>query len=156
MSEFSLYFELESWQSIIMHGVYTEPCMWHAALAIGALGRSRYLPNSAVPIDLTGYGWRQYTLAIQQLNNQIGTSAQGWELALLGSVVFVAIEMLLGQTNRVQVHLQGAGKILKTHTPSEKLSDNSIYLAGALAQIDEQLGALRMSALNTCVLECQT
>lgn len=62
VAEFALYFELESWQAIIMQGVYTEACIWHASLAIGALARSRDLPNTKIPIKPTEYGLRQYTL----------------------------------------------------------------------------------------------
>jgi hypothetical protein len=179
-AEFSLYFELESWQAIIMQGVYTEACMWHAALAIGALGRSRYLPNTTISIEPNEYGLRQYTLAIQKLNQRLDSSTRGWELALLGSIVFIAIEMLLGQNNRVQIHLQGAFEILKTPTnaleypmslthpgqdslvaystchTSLRLNPNSNYLVKALAQIDEQLTAFQIAALTTYISQCKT
>jgi hypothetical protein len=45
--EFSLYFESPVWESIILQAACTEPCIRHAALAIGAMSKNNYHSQSS-------------------------------------------------------------------------------------------------------------
>lgn len=92
--------------------------MRHAALAISALTRSHYHPSEAgdTPYQIESaieYSMNQYNLAIQKLNKRLDTSTQSWELAILGSIVFIAIEVLQEHDNRVQMHLRSAFAIFE-------------------------------------------
>lgn len=166
--EFSLYFELPSWEGIILQVACTEPCIWHAALAISALSRSHYhrIESDSANVFTNEYAIKQYNLAIQKLNHCLDTSARSWELAVLASIIFVNIEVLQGHDNRVQVLLRSAFAILKTYGATVTSMSNSpngdplavdancptsfgsiktqaglSYLSNALFQIDEQLSS---------------
>jgi hypothetical protein len=104
--EFSLYFESPVWESIILQAACTEPCIRHAALAIGAMSRNNYHSQSS---ELAfEYSMKEYNLALRVLNDALDESARSWELAILGSIVFIAFEVLWGVDSKVRMHLDGA------------------------------------------------
>jgi len=104
--EFSLYFESAVWESIILQAACTEPCIRHAALAISAMSRNNYHPQSSEPAF--EYAMNQYNLALRALNNVLDESTRSLELAILGSIAFIAFEFLWGVDTRVRMHLAGA------------------------------------------------
>lgn len=55
---------------------------------------------------------KQYNLALRALNDTLDESARSWELAILGSIVFIAFEVLWGVDTRVRMHLDGAFAML--------------------------------------------
>lgn len=110
--EFALYFESPAWESLILQAVCTECCILHAALAIGAMSRNNY---QSQPSELVlEYSMKQYNLALRALNDTLDDSARSWELAILGSIVFIAFEVLWGVDSRVRMHLDGALAMLKS------------------------------------------
>lgn len=150
--EFSLYFELDYWGRIISHAVFTEECFRHAALSIGVLSRSHYIPSACQPEVAEEYALNQYNLAIRKLNAALDATTRGWELAILGSIVFIALEVLLKHDNKVMTHLQGAFGILQRHFNIERKecglsalgrkadgSSDLDILVRALFQIREQM-----------------
>ena len=119
--EFSLYFQQALWETVVLQTACSELFMRHAALAIGALSRSHYHPTQPGEASLqvesaVEYAIRQYNLAIQKLNEQLNTSPRSLELAILGSIVFIAVEFLQGYVNRVQMHLDSAFAIFDAHS----------------------------------------
>jgi hypothetical protein len=169
-SEFALYFELEEWKRIVLRATYTEPFMWHAALAIGCLSRSHYLFSGSEDLkcqseSMSQYSLRHYNRAIQELNYFLDNSTRSRELAIIGSIVFINIEFLQENENRVQMHLQSAFAILVTypgastcsmlpghratpllatggkHDSAFRSTPNLSYLFGALSRIEEQISA---------------
>jgi hypothetical protein len=111
--EFALYFESALWERYVLEAC-TEPCIGHAALAIGALSKIHYRPSES-SFQAAEYSIKQYNMAIRQLNNRLDASAQSWELALMASIVFVAIEVLQGYENHVRSLLHGAFALLRAH-----------------------------------------
>lgn len=132
--EFSLYFEDSSWETIILQAVVSEPCCQHAALAIGALSRSMREVHSSRLAALE-YSTKQYNLAIQALRRQL-QSSPNCELALLGSLMFIALEVLHGHDNRIAV-LLGSSFALLRNSPGTCLT----YLWSAFSCIDRQAAA---------------
>jgi 3-polyprenyl-4-hydroxybenzoate decarboxylase len=119
--EFLLYFEDPSWETTVLQAAYVEPCIYHATVAIGALSRSRYHPQSSqsspFPPDAAFvFSMKQYNLAIQAFSTRLDDSARSCELALLGSLVFIALKVLIGCDNQVLVHLRSAFALLQSHT----------------------------------------
>jgi len=55
---------------------------------------------------------KQYNIALRALHDALDRSARSWELAILGSIVFIAFEVLWGVDTRVRTHLDGAFAIL--------------------------------------------
>jgi hypothetical protein len=57
---------------------------------------------------------KQYNLALRSLNNTLDQSARSFELAILGSIVFINFEVILGVDTRVQMHIDGAFAMLES------------------------------------------
>jgi Fungal Zn(2)-Cys(6) binuclear cluster domain. len=111
--EFSLYFELPAWRNIILQATLAEPALHHAALAIGALTRSRYYPGIWHTPPAIAFSIRHYSMAIRDLRRRLDGSSQSLELAVLTSVVFSYIESLLELDSRTKMHIQAGYAILE-------------------------------------------
>lgn len=111
--EFSLFFELPAWENVVLQGTLAEPSLHHAALAIGALTRSRYHPDIWRRPLAIAFSIRHYSMAIQNLQRRLDGYPQSLELAILASVVFSYIEFLLGLGSRVEMHIQAGCAMLK-------------------------------------------
>ncbi|TVY52008.1 hypothetical protein LCER1_G007052 [Lachnellula cervina] len=111
--EFSLFFERPEWEQIILQGSLAEPALHHAALAIGALTRSRYHPDTWQTSSANSFSIRHYSIAIQDLHRRLDGSSQSLELAVLTSVVFSLIEFLLGLDSQVEIHIQSGCAMLE-------------------------------------------
>ncbi|KAI3321773.1 hypothetical protein HD806DRAFT_146685 [Xylariaceae sp. AK1471] len=121
--EYGLFFETPSWESLVLQSAITEPCVYHAALAISALTWNHYSPVShwydptTGAISATEYSTIQYNLAIRRLNARLDSSAQDRDvtkIAILSAILFINIELLLRkQDSSIQegflwTHLRGA------------------------------------------------
>lgn len=72
--------------------------------------KSTFIPGYQV-----GYSLDKYGLAIEELNRRlVDISSTGWELVVLGSLVFIAIEAFQGNEDVARVHLRSALAILET------------------------------------------
>ncbi|KAH8660882.1 hypothetical protein BGZ60DRAFT_530882 [Tricladium varicosporioides] len=168
--EFSLYFDLPIWQDIIVQVAISEPCIQHAALAIGALSRSHYQPNENScqfsASKLSEFGLREYNAAIRELDRFLRYGNRNSEIVVLASIVFIAIEVLQGFESKALMHLRNAIAILRLHEDlktspdlngslnwgysSVEIADTRIsrpntemfYLKNALVQIAQQFSML--------------
>ena len=111
--EFSLFFELPAWESIILQGTLAEPAMHHAALAIGALTSSRYHPGMwQITPSAIAFSIRHYSMAIQHLHRRLDDgSSSSLELAVITSIVFSYVEFLLD--SRFEMHIRAGRAILE-------------------------------------------
>lgn len=142
--EFSLYFESPAWESIVLQAAWTEPCIRHSALALGAMSRHNYHhhPHSPQSLDLLlEYSIKQYNMALRALHDTLDGSMQSLELAILGSIVFIAFEVLWGADMRVKVHMDGAFSILNSLTGAHAWYTRtySQCLVSALKRLSEQI-----------------
>jgi hypothetical protein len=112
--EFSFSFEVSLLLRVVLNAACTELEIRNAVMAIGALSRSQ---NSAHEFHEQPYPHeyplKQYNSAIMELNQQLDGSARSWELAILGAILFTAIEAMQGH-DRTQMHVRSAFAILKT------------------------------------------
>ena len=109
------------WETLILRAAFTERCILQGVLALGALsrntvpasvssGKSTFLPGYQV-----GYSLNKYSLAIEELNRRlVDISTANWELAVLGSLIFIAIEALQGHEDVARMHLRSALAILQS------------------------------------------
>lgn len=83
----------------------------------------------------------QYNIALRTLNDALDGSMRSLELAILGSIVFIAFEVLWGADMRVKMHMNGALSILNILTKVDLWHTRtySQFLVGALKQLNEQL-----------------
>jgi Fungal specific transcription factor domain len=142
--EFSLYFESPVWEGIVLQTACTEPCIRHAALAIGALSRNNYNHhNQSSQPAAREYSMKQYNLALRTLNQTLDRKTGSWELAVLASIVFIAFEVLWGLDTKVRMHIDAAVAIFATGT--RRVSSNSKtdlgYLVSALSQLGAQFSS---------------
>lgn len=84
---------------------------------------------------------KQYNMALRALNNALDGSMRSLELALLGSIVFVAFEVLWGTDMRVKMHMDGAFSILDSLTEADiwYTRTYSQCLVSALKRLNEQV-----------------
>ena len=152
--EFALCFELPAWEGIVLQGTLAEPALHHAALAIGALTRSRYHPDRWRTPGAMAFSIRQYSMAIRDLHRRLDGSSQSLEVAVVASVVFSYIEFLLGLDSRAGMHIQAGCAVLESlgtrteRTPAVATQAGSDGRVGDLATKYDLLasGMLQLSA----------
>ncbi|VUC25077.1 unnamed protein product [Clonostachys rosea] len=128
--EISLYFGQPIWETLILQAAASEPTIYHAALAIGALGKSRYCPRTDPADSATRYSLQQYGLAIRALQNCWDTSSQILELSVLASIVFVVVEMHLGLSSQAELHARAACALIRSPT-GVRLHNHSLLHSSA-------------------------
>jgi hypothetical protein len=123
--DFALYFESDSWETLLLQAAHREPSIYHAVLAISALSRSNYYPaqvwhDPGYLRSAVEYSMAQYTLAIRTLNERLRASVEDAELAVLASILFINIEAFQGHQHReglpnfTSTHLHGGLAIVQT------------------------------------------
>ena len=127
---FSGYFHDSIWETLILQISYLEPCIRHAAIAIGALHRSQVHPTHAVADagegSNTRYAVTKYLEAVKTLNQRLDSSARSMELALFASILFMVFEVLQGNDIVGRMHLKGGlGIIQSLHRQSIHVCPNS-------------------------------
>jgi hypothetical protein len=119
--DFALFFDLPLWEPLILRHTQHEAFLHHAALAIGALSRSRYHPPAtnttsmaSQPSTATSFAIHHYGTAMHTLHSRLrgNDSVQKLQLAALASVVFSQIEFLLGIDSQLEVHLRAGHAVL--------------------------------------------
>ncbi|KAI0532433.1 hypothetical protein GGR58DRAFT_517739 [Xylaria digitata] len=126
--EYAVLFEMGSWESLVLQYAITEPCVYHAALAISALTWNHYSPISHWYDPATGaksvveYATIQYNLAICRLNAQLDSfilDRDTTKLTVLSAILFMNIEFLRREQEScfsespISTHLQGAIRLLR-------------------------------------------
>jgi hypothetical protein len=128
----------------------------HSTLAIGALSLYNYYPSqnpspsnpkrtsNTLFGSVPEYAFKQYNLAIQTLNARLGDSTNSWELAILGSILFVNIEVLQGYESRAKVIIESAMEMLRSFPKASTTGPTGDLdlLKWGLAQLDLQVHGL--------------
>lgn len=122
--EFSRSFNATLWKQLILQAAYIEPFMLHAVLSIGAIRRSQLDPlSSASTSAVLQYSKERYKEATMKLANLLKAKRvhMDWKLALLGSLVFLAVEVLRGHEHAALLHFRSGSDILKSLSFDETL-----------------------------------
>jgi len=163
------------WETLILRAAFTEECILQGVLALGALSRNvvprfdklfsrkaRFFPGYSV-----GYSWSKYGLAIQGMNRRLGgvvkgddddtssTAISSWEIAVLSSLMFIAIEAIQGSEDVARMHLRGALAIYESSqtSPSTYLTPESRReLARVLDALSHPPPQSLMRPINQCGL----
>lgn len=116
------------WERLVLHTAFSEPCILQGILALGALSRnvvprttsvsSSERKSTFLPGYNAEYSWGKYNLAIGEMNRRLGrevdvssAGASGWELAVLGGLIFIIIEVIQGNEDVARIHLRAAWAI---------------------------------------------
>lgn len=157
--EFSLYFQSNIWEGLILQIVYSEPWALKAALSISTLSRNHYAPRqmNISAASLFDYATVSYSQAIIMLNGILGTSANGSYLAVIGAILFVTIEFMQQAPvsvyhpqgrivrNHVHTHIQGGLAILRYGQPSQDLK-HLIEALGLLQYQEQQFDSYQIAS----------
>lgn len=156
--EFSLYFDSDLWEGLVLQLAYTESFAFHAALATSALSWKHYCPRSAwihPDSSVSEYATTQYDCALRILNSRLADTVHGAQLALLGCMLFINVEFLQMTESRqsdqrmtlphnlVSVHLNGGRAILQSlkRKPDYWCSYNGEAFELGFRQLQDQLDA---------------
>ncbi|KAI0205243.1 hypothetical protein F4808DRAFT_411020 [Astrocystis sublimbata] len=125
--EYGVLFETPSWESLVLRFSISEPCIYHAALAIGSLMWNQYSPRSqwhdpaTRTVSATAYSTIHYNRAIRYLNTKLSSEPAPdkalTQLTILSAILFIQIEFLQGQvitsqTSYFTAHLHGATSLM--------------------------------------------
>ncbi|CAG8957177.1 hypothetical protein HYFRA_00009378 [Hymenoscyphus fraxineus] len=143
--ESSLYFS-PIWTTLLLQNMLLEPSLLHSVLAIGALSRTHYHPSPHSPShntmsDCRKFGLHHYNLAIRASQKLL--DQRKWKILVLGSMLFINLEVFMGWGNRVQMLLAGARGILGTCGEGREDDEVVGILRGALGLIEGQFEGFR-------------
>lgn len=128
--DFSRYFEVKLWQRLVVQAAASEPCILHAVLAIGCLSQIREEREEGAVIDAStsqfSYFLIHYNTAIKLLRQNLQSPNANWVLALLGSLVFIAIEVLQSHDDVAYMHMRKAFAILRNLPDFEPYSGHKL------------------------------
>jgi hypothetical protein len=127
----ALFFELPIWETIMLQGVQAEPTLHHAALAIGALSRSRYYPDGGRNHPTLVFAIRKYTKATHSLRSLLAEPAPDFELVILASIALGYTEFLLDCDSQIEMHVQ-AGRDITMVLCEGRHSTSDTALQGGL------------------------
>lgn len=121
VKEFGVYFSDNIndndnfWETTLFQAIQHEPFVLHAVLALAAFGRERYHPLDQYPNKGDSYAVQEYNTSICSLNERIDfcVDGEGLELAVLGTHLFVAVEMFWSRVPRVEGLLGGMCEVLR-------------------------------------------
>jgi hypothetical protein len=114
-----------------------------------------YPSDIRTSVSVPEYAMRYYHKAIVVLNQRLGSCSMSWELAILSSLVFLALELLLGRDVVAMIHLKSGfrmlkairdrftrysadGEVMATNPSACPLSGNIHDLVSAFARLDVQ------------------
>lgn len=116
--EFSDFFNPVLWQQIVMQAAHSELFILHAVLAISSLRRVQLDKGTSGSVLETStvarYTARKYAMALQALHQRLHDHTVDWRLVALGSLVFLAIEVLQGHEQEAIIHFRSGEAILKS------------------------------------------
>jgi hypothetical protein len=116
--EFSAFFNSNLYKQLVLTTAHHEQFVLNAVLAIGALRRFQLDPSVISPTwndaAVFAYVTKKYTTASRLLRQSIESGTATWRLAVLGCLIFIAIEVLQGHEFGAILHMKNAVAILKS------------------------------------------
>jgi Fungal specific transcription factor domain len=116
------YFPEEFWERNVLQASFSQPCLRHAAIAIGSLHESLsrdLMENGSHDARDNLFALRQYSKAITHLSGSLSKNKQYSTVALMCCILFVAFDSLLDQSELAITHLRSGLEILRNHESAE-------------------------------------
>ncbi|KAI1429599.1 hypothetical protein F5Y12DRAFT_727051 [Xylaria sp. FL1777] len=137
--EYGVLFETLYWETLVLQYAVTEPCIYHAALAISALTWNHYHPTlywhdaATSARSVAEYATIQYNLAIRRLNARLSPPDRDvTKLTIMSAIVFINIEFLRREQapsfreSAIATHLRGATRLLRDLKSRSGLQPDSV------------------------------
>lgn len=134
---FSRHFENVLWDRVVLPVAQSEPAIWSAVVALSSLIRQQTIE----PLRPFAQHARtiSYLHALKALNHRLGISSANLELALIGSLLFTAFEVLCGDDIAALQHFQGGLAILEEISmKAPNLSSTITLLSRQFSRFDTQ------------------
>lgn len=123
-SEIPGVFISSQWEQLVFQLSHCEPCVLHAAVAVGIMhrnsrGRCPSLQNGSIFNVGSPFAVRQYIKSINYLRKRLNgpRDPQCGQVALITSLLFICFEMLQGNRPGAMIHLQKGLRILCSFAP---------------------------------------
>ncbi|PYH48931.1 Zn(II)2Cys6 transcription factor [Aspergillus saccharolyticus JOP 1030-1] len=126
------FYDSSLWQRLILRLSHTEPAVYHAAVALGAINNAQdknkvLLPGQKLQSIWYWFGLEQAGRSIALLNKrQSSQDPQFQEVILVCCLLFIACEMLGGNYDNACVHVRGGLQILQKLNIRRKVSGDFI------------------------------
>lgn len=139
------------WQKVVLPACYSEPAILHASIALANASQWSQAPHSgsgagddSLKLDTIN----EYNKAIQHLKKHVVLNAkpQSLRIALIACVLFIALELSIGQFEQASMHLNEGRKLLQscTHvnistTEYSELETRALVLASKPESTEDEL-----------------
>ncbi|KAL5364929.1 hypothetical protein BJX96DRAFT_188195 [Aspergillus floccosus] len=118
-------FKSPHWEQLVLQLSHCEPCVLHAAVAVGIMhrnskGRCPSLQDRHMFDVGSPFAVRQYIKSINCLRKRLDgpSDSQCGQIALITSLLFISFEMLQGNRPGAMIHLQKGLRILCSSAPA--------------------------------------
>ncbi|KAL2073131.1 hypothetical protein VTL71DRAFT_10455 [Oculimacula yallundae] len=91
-----------------------ESTVWHAVVALGTLHETFAIDDEELRLARHKSGVKHYNKAITRMISSTGTESQSAESVLVSCIVFICIEISLGNVEAARNHLQGGIHIIRS------------------------------------------
>ena len=133
------------WTSHVLQMSHSEPCVLHAAIALGSLhenfgNHDKTLPSDAQSLIEGDFAIEQYRKAVRHLGHSISTRRdEAVPLSLTCAVLFISFDNLNGDTFKATTHLRSALRILNEQQDQRRTTSHDIAsIADMLGRYDVQ------------------
>ncbi|RAL07229.1 Zn(II)2Cys6 transcription factor [Aspergillus homomorphus CBS 101889] len=126
------FYDSSLWQRLILRLSYTEPAVYHAAIALGAINNAQdknkvLRPGQKLHSIWYWYGLEQAGRSIALLNKRHSSQdPQFQEVVLVCCLLFIACEMLCGNYDNAVAHVIGGLKVLQQLNIRKQISGDFI------------------------------
>ncbi|RAH42778.1 Zn(II)2Cys6 transcription factor [Aspergillus brunneoviolaceus CBS 621.78] len=126
------FYDSSLWHRLILRLSYTEPAVYHAAIALGAINNAQdknkvLRPGQKLQSIWYWFGLEQAGRSISLLNKRhFSQDPQFQEVVLVCCLLFIACEMLCGNYDNACAHVQGGLQVLQKLNIRRKISGEFI------------------------------
>ncbi|PVH83799.1 hypothetical protein DL98DRAFT_512950 [Cadophora sp. DSE1049] len=108
------HFDEDFWNYFLLQMSQAESTVWHSVLALGTLHEQGSLDDEELRALHHRNGLNHYNKAIAHLTKNTETESQSAEAVLVSCIVFVCVEIVLGNIKEAMRHLQGGIRIIRS------------------------------------------
>jgi len=108
------HFDEDFWDYFLLQMSQAESAVWHSVLALGNLHEQGSLDDEDQRALQHRSGLNHYNKAIAHLTKSTDPESQSAEVVLVSCIVFVCVEIVLGNIKKAMSHLQAGMQIIRS------------------------------------------
>ncbi|KAH6721934.1 hypothetical protein BKA61DRAFT_164911 [Leptodontidium sp. MPI-SDFR-AT-0119] len=110
----SCHFDEDFWNHFLLQMSQSESTVWHSVLALGILHEQGTIDDEDLRLLHHRNGLSHYNKAIVQLTKSTEPKSQSAESVLVSCIIFVCVEIVLGNIMGARNHLQAGVEIIRS------------------------------------------